>query len=1246
VAGLGLLALRWMVLPQLPRWRPEVERIASRELGQPLSINKLDADWDGLRPRIRISGLVLKDSAGHAALRLDHVDASLGWSSLILGRLRLHRLVIAKPDLDIRREADGSLHVAGLTVGTKGGSGDFAQTLFDQRTLIVDDARVRWTDKQRGAPPLVFERVAFRLENSGSRHRFGLRAEPPKALASPLDLRGDFELARGEAFLRAHGSLYASIDYADLDRWQSWIAMPVSFQRGLGGLRVWLGVARGGDVESVAADLALRDLAVRFSPELARIDLARLTGRLRYVRSGKGWQLDGHEITLATSDGADMTSTDFQVRHSRVRGRRDQNEFLASNLDIGMLAGLATRLPFPPAWRERLIAQAPRGHFPQLELSWTDGEGSPANYRIDARFDALGMAAVGILPGGRGWSGRLVGDEKGGRYQLNVAKGVLSLPAVFDEADVPLDEASFAGDWSVEKGEVAVRLGRANFRNRDARGAARGVYHSRHGGAGELDLDARVESAQASSAWRYVPRIVSGDVPRWLKAALQSGHVEGARVRLAGNLDRFPFRDGRGEFRVSGRFHDLSMAYAPGWPALEGLEGDLLFDRAKMEISAERGSVMGSRLASVHAVIPDLELGRLSVEGKAQGTTAGFLRFVNASPVANSVGYFTRGVQASGDGALDLKIEVPLANAEKASAHGVFRFEHNRLSLQPRLPELTDATGRFEFTDSAFNIPEATALWMGAPLSVRGRTRADGAVEINAQGSLQARALASLHPSALWDRVSGGAPATATLLIREHDVDLKLESSLKGFASSLPEPLNKSGVEVKPLRIGVQWRGQGVRSTETLGAEIAGAAHLQLVRDGEGRLLRGTLALGEAEASLPSKGLNVKVVVPRLDVDAWRRAAGTGDETGLLPDSVDVNVGELRVEGLKLERQGLRADREGQRWTVRLVGASAMGDLSWDGSGARSLRGRLTRLSLKPAPAARSGSAAQASRREAEPWPSVDLAVDSFGLSEYELGALRLKGHPKGRDWLLDQLTLSSQDGHIDAHGESLAGEGVSRLHFTLEALDAGSLLARLGYPGALRRGTAHAEGDLEWRGGLTHVDYPSLSGALALQAARGQFSKIDPGVGRLLGVLSLQSLARRVKLDFRDVFSEGFAFDNIAATMKIRRGVLQTQDLALIGPAARVAMRGSADLAAETQNLQVTVQPTLSESVAVGAALGSAAINPLIGIAAYVAQKMLRDPVEKLFSYEYHVTGSWSEPLSRKHSSPAAWPGKTPKMP
>ena len=255
-----------------------------------------------------------------------------------------------------------------------------------------------------------------------------------------------------------------------------------------------------------------------------------------------------------------------------------------------------------------------------------------------------------------------------------------------------------------------MRLGRANFRNRDARGAARGVYRSRHGGAGELDLDARVESAQASSAWRYVPRIVSSDVPRWLKAALQSGHVEGARVRLAGNLDRFPFRDGHGEFRVSGRFHDLRMAYAPGWPALDGLEGDLLFDRAKMEISAERGSVMGSRLASVHAVIPDLELGRLSVEGKALGTTAGFLRFVNASPVANSVGYFTRGVQASGDGALDLKIEVPLANAEKASAHGIFRFEHNRLSLQPRLPELADATGRFEFTDSAFNIPEATAL--------------------------------------------------------------------------------------------------------------------------------------------------------------------------------------------------------------------------------------------------------------------------------------------------------------------------------------------------------------------------------------------------------------------------------------------------------------------------------------------------------------------------------------------------------
>ena len=102
--------------------------------------------------------------------------------------------------------------------------------------------------------------------------------------------------------------------------------------------------------------------------------------------------------------------------------------------------------------------------------------------------------------------------------------------------------------------------------------------------------------------------------------------------------------------------------------------------------------------------------------------------------------------------------------------------------------------------------------------------------------------------------------------------------------------------------------------------------------------------------------------------------------------------------------------------------------------------------------------------------------------------------------------------------------------------------------------------------------------------------------------------------------------------------GRSEPDDLEILGPAARVFMSGEADAGRETQNLRVRVQPTLSESVAFGSAIATTGvINPAVGLAAYLVQKVLRDPVEKLFSFEYAVTGGWSDPKVEKISAAPA---------
>ena len=197
-------------------------------------------------------------------------------------------------------------------------------------------------------------------------------------------------------------------------------------------------------------------------------------------------------------------------------------------------------------------------------------------------------------------------------------------------------------------------------------------------------------------------------------------------------------------------------------------------------------------------------------------------------------------------------------------------------------------------------------------------------------------------------------------------------------------------------------------------------------------------------------------------------------------------------------------------------------------------------------------------------------------------------------------------------------------MDFKLVLADSGALLERLGTPKAIRGGKGQLSGQVGWLGSPFALDYPSLSGQVNIALDAGQFLKADPGVARLLGVLSLQSLPRRLSLDFRDVFQEGFAFDSVTGDLKIAQGVALTNNLRMRGVQAAVLMEGNADLARETQDLRVIVVPEINAGTA---ALAYAVINPAIGLGAFLAQALLKKPLTAAGTREFRVSGPWADP-------------------
>jgi uncharacterized protein (TIGR02099 family) len=758
-----------------------------------------------------------------------------------------------------------------------------------------------------------------------------------------------------------------------------------------------------------------------------------------------------------------------------------------------------------------------------------------------------------------------------------------------------------------------------------------------------------------------MPLAVGKDVRDWLRVAIIGGKASDTTLKLRGDLRQFPFRDGKGGlFEVRGKFRDASLRYAGSWPEINGIEGDLLFSGQRMLITGRSGKIFGVGLREVRAEIADLEQMEelLTVTGKALGPTADFLRFIEASPVGERIDHFTEDMKAEGNGELDLRLDLPLRRLGNSKVDGSYRFDGNRLTVDNDLPPLAEVRGALRFTADHLEARGIRGTLLGTPLGVDVKTTGDGGVQVNAAGEVNMATLRRQFPQAVFDHLSGSTKWTGSVRVKKKSAEVKLGSNLVGLSSSLPEPFNKSATDTlafsferKPPPDAATRTATkvGARDTATkpavaqdmLDLSLGRALRMQLVRRHDASppaITRGVLAIGDVSAAMPERSVMIAANLPRINADFWRgilagARGGNGQTESALPllpaVQFDLRAPDLTVQDKSFHDVRVSGSRpEGSSSTrFELKSRELAGNFEWNSIGNGKLSGRIAQFSIPESVA--SPAALQAKTSEViERIPALDITVDKLSFKDRALGAVRIAAENRDGYWNT-RIDVKNEDGTLEATGRWRPSptQPDTRVEFKLDATSIEKLLTRIGYPDTVRRGNAKLSGNLSWTGSPFTLDYPSLNGGLKLDASGGQFIKLEPGVGRLLGILSLQSLPRRITLDFRDIFSEGFAFDNIGGQFAIARGVMETKELQIQGPSAKVLMSGTVNLGAETQDLKVRVQPAVGESIAVGAMIA----NPVAGAVVWAAQKILRDPLDQAFAFEYAVTGSWADPKVEK---------------
>ena len=614
----------------------------------------------------------------------------------------------------------------------------------------------------------------------------------------------------------------------------------------------------------------------------------------------------------------------------------------------------------------------------------------------------------------------------------------------------------------------------------------------------------------------------------------------------------------------------------------------------------------------------------------------------------------------------------------------------NDVRMTPDTPLMAKARGLVTFSDSGFQIIGGQARMLGGDLRLEGGTRAgatgaESVVLLRAQGTVTADGLRQATELGFFSRLArhatGGAAYSGSLGFRGGLPELMLSSNLQGLGLNLPLPFGKAVDTVLPLRYENTLVARPAASgaspkQDQLLVELGRVASLAFVRDLSGpepRVLRGSIGVGLAtgeSAPQPERGVAANINLASLNIDSWETvmssAAGVSlastdspngeaaSAQGYFPTVMAVRANELIAGGRTFQRVVIGGSRDGMNWRANVSADQLNGYLEYrqpSGAGDGRVYARLSRLALAPA-AAR--DVEELLDKQPTSIPALDIVVDDFELRGKKLGRVEIEAINRGagstpresgpREWRLNKLNFTMPEASLSASGAWAAvatgsagapapqrRDGDRRrmdMNFRLDIADAGILLARLGMKDVIRRGKGKIEGQVGWQGSPLSPDYPSLDGQFNLSVESGQFLKADPGIAKLFGVLSLQSLPRRLTLDFRDVFSEGFAFDFVRGDVAISKGIARTNNLQMKGVNAAVLMEGSADIDRETQDLRVIVVPEID---GLTASLVATAINPALGLGTVLAQLVLRRPMMQAATQEFHVDGTWTDPRVTK---------------
>ena len=1292
----GHLVIRFIVWPQLETSKPAVEKLLSQRIGVEVKINELNVYWQGIRPVFDIRDLeFIVDTkrnpytiSNNPHLKVAEIRGELSWSSFYHLKPYFTKLHANNAVIQITRDSQKRLYVAGILAGDGGDDFHFQNWLFNQDDLKITDINILWKDFSKSKADATNLRIeSMQLQNGVRQHELDASLYTPWHQGK-LSLSGKFSHRIGgqAGYWRDWiGDFQWSVQQLDLGQFSRDFEIPFKQLSGVldssGSIALSKGLPDGGQFK-----LAIEQPIFQQSKSNQALEFGRLEMEAKQFTSGKfislgiqrlAWLNKNQKLGSPMESLAPMT---FGWQAPKRDGELEKFSFSSAKISLENLSLFAMNLPIPNRIRQILEQTEPRGELKNVDVTWAETRsnipliggllsGQGPKFNISATLNQVSIKGYrDSIPSITNLSGTITTNQSQGGIKLSSQNLRMVIADFLVDPRLQFDTASGSLTWEIKNKQWQIGFDQLSVSNPDIALVANGNYLiGKEKAPDTLDLNIQFPRGKLQTIYRYLPAEMSKDARAYIEKAFVSGEINNGSLRIKGDPNMAPYdAPGTGELALNLPISKTVFRPAPlfpsakgSWPEFTEVNGQVSMQQAKLMATIKDARYQGLQIQNVNAEIPNVSSAKaaLNLKGNITGPINEMMDYLRTTPILLTRPELAKNLKLSGLAKMNFELLLPLQNTDDLKLNALLNLDNN-VVIWSDLAPFNQVKGSVRITEELPRFEQVSAEFFGGTVSIRqnvaqSQTKQDlyelnGTIDLDRLERHYANQVGR-QSQRLLRALDGKVGFKGKLSISSKTTDLNLDLDLNSLSTTLPEPLSiKKGNKLNGIFRYQSNASEGApKRVAQWSAQIGKTITLQGRRGMDGVTAQG-IGIG-APAIIPDRALGLNLQANDLNIDAWHRLlfsdggvkpSTNNSNTAPTVDSADgLRVITARVnQALAMNRTwpnlNVSAKLVSDTWQVNLKSPNLEGDVQYqERKGADLLKGKLVRLYIPPRLLKVGNSTASADKEVSlNAIPELDLSINDFSANQYKPGAISITTRNSTNRITIESLKINNASSSSTVTGEWTSdAQGNNErvvIDTTSQIKDLGAVVTYWGNPKAVEGGKGTISAKLDWSGPPYNPSFDTLAGNVKLNLENGRLLQVDSGFAKIIGVFSLQSLLKFASFDIQgslgNVVTPGTSFNTLSGDFVLRNGVARTQNFTMQLNQARVATSGLVNIPKQTQDLRITVFPTID---ATAGALALFAVNPIIGASALIGQYLISNQLNRTLQTDYLVQGSWDKP-------------------